>query len=248
MMSGGGALRYPLIRPVGLGGLLVTFSDELTDTANRAALAFRAEIDAAAIAGVCETATSLTSTFMAFDPTRLEFDELEARLRGLLAKSSARAPQAGRRLWRIPVAFGGAEGPELGAAAELAGRTPQQAIAELAATPVRVLTIGFAPGQPYLGPLPENWNIPRRGGLTASVPAGALVVAVRQLVLFARASPTGWRRVGQTAFRPFRPDTDDPFAFRPGDEVRLIAVSAARLADLGLRGDPDGGATCEPVQ
>ena len=86
-------------------------------------------------------------------------------------------------------------------------------------------TIGFAPGMPNLGELPEAWNIPRQTALTAQVPAGGLCVAIRQLVLFPVATPTGWRHIGQTALRLFRPETEEPFILRPGDEVLFEPVS-----------------------
>ena len=35
---------------------------------------------------------------------------------------------------------------------------------------VRVTALGFAPGQPYLGELPEAWDIPRQQALTPKVP------------------------------------------------------------------------------
>lgn len=97
---------------------------------------------------------------------------------------------------------------------------------------MRVLTLGFAPGQPYTGELPPHWNIPRQQALTQSVPAGALVVAIRQLIVFTNATPTGWRHVGQTAFRNFRPDSDTPIALSPGDEICFRSVSAAEYARI----------------
>ena len=107
-------------------------------------------------------------------------------------------------------------------------------------------TIGFAPGQPYLGELPEAWDIPRQTALTDRVPIGALTVAIRQLVLFSVSTPTGWRHIGQTAFRPFRPDAETPFVLRPGDEVIFEATDREcyeRLRGMArwrgrVRGDP----------
>jgi allophanate hydrolase subunit 1 len=89
---------------------------------------------------------------------------------------------------------------------------------------VRVLAVGFAPGQPYLGPLGEEWNLPRLKALQ-QVPAGALVQAISQFVLFTGPAPTGWRHVGQTAFRCFRPDGAVPIPLTPGDEVVFTPVS-----------------------
>jgi allophanate hydrolase subunit 1 len=118
---------------------------------------------------------------------------------------------------------------------------------EIAASRVRVQTIGFAPGQPYLGELPDHWNIPRQQALTDSVPVGALVVAIRQLVLFSVSTPTGWRHIGQTAFRLFRPEAEEPFVLRPGDKVIFEAVERDAYDRLRAAG-PDGGATSEAIR
>ncbi len=111
----------PVIRDVGLTGLLVTFADRLSEPANRAALAFRAAVEAEGWEGVEETATSLTSVFLRFDPLVLDHDDLTARLTGLLAEDVwtaaplpagrtplARADGAGRRSW--PAVRRGREG------------------------------------------------------------------------------------------------------------------------------------------
>ncbi len=238
---------YPSVRAVGLSGVLVSFSDVLTDAANHAALAFRDRIEAERIAGVTETSTALTSAFVSYDPLALPLAELSARIKALLATGSGPAPDAQpQRLWHIPTAFGGADGPQLAEAAGMAGLTPEAAVAAIAATPLRVMAIGFAPGQPYIGSLPERWNLPRQTSLTTEVPAGSVAVAVRQLVLFANASPTGWRVIGRTGFRVFQPEAKAPFALRPGDGVRLLPVSADELADIIAGPDgSNGGARCE---
>jgi KipI family sensor histidine kinase inhibitor len=141
--------------------------------------------------------------------------------------------------------FGTDLAPQLEEAAQVAGLLPEQAVASLSSARVRVQTIGFAPGQPYLGSLPKVWDIPRQQTLTPQVPIGALVVAIRQLVLFSVTTPTGWRHVGQTAFRLFRPDSSTPFVLRPGDEAQFVPVSAEEYSNL--RQDPEGGVTWEAI-
>jgi allophanate hydrolase subunit 1 len=130
----------------------------------------------------------------------------------------------------------------------VAGVDVDAAIAELSTARVRVLTIGFAPGQPYLGELSKTWNIPRQTGLTPSVPPGSLVIAIRQLIIFTNASPTGWRHIGQTAWQNYRPDASQPFALSPGDELVFPSVSRAEL--LRIRGQDtsgNGGASSEAL-
>ena len=122
----------------------------------------------------------------------------------------------------------------------------QEAIASLSHTRVRVQTVGFAPGQPYLGELPPAWGIPRQRQLTERVPEGALAVAIRQMVLFSVSAPTGWMHAGQTALKLFRPEAKDPFLLRPGDEVQFTATDPAQLHTM--RADPKGGASCEVIR
>lgn len=241
---------FPQIALVGLTGVLVRFADELTEPANRAALAFRAVVEAENWPGVEETSSSLCSTYLRFDPLHLSHTDLQSRLMSLLAVQDwyAAAAPHGRRFWRIPAVFGTTAAPQLAEAADLAGLTEAEAIATLCNARTRVLTLGFAPGQPYLGTLPANWNIPRQTSITPQVPAGALVVALRQFVLFSNTSPTGWRHVGQTGFRCFRPDATDPFPLRAGDEVQFFSISPEEYANM-KKSDAtgNGGALVEAI-
>lgn len=240
---------WPRIRPLGVDGFLISFGDRLSEPANRAALAFRAALDRAGWSGVEETSTSLASAYLRFDLMGVDDHAvLEGRLATLLASRdwyTADMPE-GRRLWRIPTVYGTGLAPQLEDAASAAGLTVDQAIASISEARVRVQTIGFAPGQPYLGELPEAWDIPRQTALTDNVPAGALVVAIRQLVLFSVTTPTGWRHIGQTAFRLFRPEAETPFTLRPGDEVLFPPATPEELEAMRAHG-PDGGATSEAL-
>ncbi len=239
---------FPMIRTVGLDGMLVSFGDRLSERANRAAIAFRAELDAQGWDGVEESSSSLVSCYVRFDPLYLAHAALRRRLETLVESRDwldAELP-GGRRLHRIPTVYGGPLAPQLGEAALAAGLSEAEAAASLSSARVRVTALGFAPGQPYLGELPECWNIPRQQALTPRVPQGALVVAIRQLVLFGVSAPTGWRHVGQTAAPLFRMGAERPFLLAPGDEVVFASVDAEAFDTL--RGAPDGGVQSEVIQ
>ena len=239
---------YPTIRTAGYNGFLVSFAATLSEPANRAAIAFRAALERENWAAVEETSTSLVSTYLRFDPLGCDHPEMSRKLQSLLETTDwfAAPLPAGRRLWHVPTVYGTDLAPQLEDAAALAGITPQQAIASISKSRLRVQTIGFAPGQPYLGELPAEWDIPRQTTLTPQVPEGALTVAIRQVVLFSVPSPTGWRHVGQTGLRLFQPDTDDPFTLRQGDEVIFDAVTRAEFENMQANA-PHAGATCEPL-
>lgn len=240
---------WPCIRSVGFDGLLVSFGDQLSEPANRAALAYRAAVERAGLSGIEETSTSLVSCFVRFDPLGTDAKALRSDLSTLLAGQdwyAAPMPE-GRRLWHVPTVWGSDLAPQLEEAAQAAGLSVDAAVEMLSTTRVRVQTIGFAPGQPYLGQLPECWDIPRQQALTSRIPEGALAVAIRQMVLFSVATPTGWRHVGQTAIKLFRPDSDMPFVLRPGDEVLFPQITREAYENM-VKSGPDGGATFEVIR
>lgn len=237
---------WPQIRTVGLSGILVTFAAAMNEPANRAALALRAAIDTQDWPEVTETSTSLVSTFLAVDLATTPVEAMKERLEDILKSRdwlAAPLPQ-GRTLWHVPTLYGTDLAPQLEEAAQVAGVDPDAAIKELSTSRVRVLTIGFAPGQPYMGELSETWNIPRQTGLTKSVPPGALIIAIKQLIIFTNAAPTGWRHIGQTAFKNFRPDQPNPFSLSPGDELVFPSIDRATFDTLSAS-DTNGGASSE---
>ncbi|MEP4197108.1 MAG: carboxyltransferase domain-containing protein [Aliishimia sp.] len=239
---------YPRISTVGLTGIVVTFAPEMSDTANRAAIAFRAAVDTYNWPEVTETASTLVSCFLAVDLTKTPLDDLTDRLQTLLDSADwlDAALPPGRKLWTLPCCFDGEASPQMAEAARAANLSETAARADLANARVRVITLGYAPGQPYLGPLAEHWDIPRQSELNPRVPAGALVVAIRQLVLFTAAMPTGWRHIGTTPFRTFDPNRSIPVALTPGDELRFAPITQDELAELQA-GDTLGGATWDAL-
>ncbi len=237
-------LPEPELYPLGVGGILVRFDKTLSMAANTRALQFRDRVQAADIAGVTEVASSLTSVRVEFDPGLTNRKTVTQAILAL-AKDNTTKGIGPKRLWHIPAAFSPTYAPQLGEAASLAGITVDQAIAQITGQTTRVIAIGFAPGQPYLGILPTHWDIPRQSSLTAGLPRGALITAVRQMMIWAADAPTGWRHVGQSAFRVYLPETDRPFAFEPGDAVQFHTVSDSAFRDIAADTDTNGGATCE---
>lgn len=240
----------PTLRTVGLSGVLVSFADKMSGPANRAALAFRAAVEAEEWPELRETSVSLVSVYLVADLVVTDLHALAKRIEALLGTANwydAPLPD-GRTLWHVPTVYGTDLAPQLEEAAALAGLDPDEAIRQLSTSRVRVLTIGFAPGQPYMGELDPLWNIPRQQSLTQRVPSGALVCAIRQLIIFTTEAPTGWRHVGQTAFRTFRPDSTCPFALTPGDELVFPQISRADFDKLKSSNETgNGGAERETL-
>jgi inhibitor of KinA len=64
--------------------------------------------------------------------------------------------------------------------------------------------------------------MPRLETPRTRVPAGTVAIAGSQTGIYSVDSPGGWRLIGWTPLRLFSPESDTPFLFSPGDEVKFI--------------------------
>lgn len=235
----------PVLRPAGDMGVLVEFGEIYHPVINRAVLAFDSALTEILPKGVIETVPTFRSVLVRFDPFELPFDRLEALLSHLLASRDwfQSDQHQNQRSWLLPVVYGGENGPDLAEVAGLMQMSEAQVVESHCAQPLVVAMLGFSPGLAYLGQLPPIWDFARRSTINPKVPAGAILVAVRQTVLPSTAIPTGWRQIGRTPFRGFDPAARTPFVLSPGDEVRFHPVSqsdydafdmAAVLREAGL--------------
>lgn len=124
----------------------------------------------------------------------------------------------------IPVRYGGTHGPDLSEVAERLQLTENEVIDLHTAAEYTVLMIGFLPGFPYLGPLPEALHLPRRDTPRLRVPPGSVAIAGGQTGIYPQASPGGWHLIGHTDFRLFDPSERPPARLQPGQRVRFVAV------------------------
>ncbi|MBV9789196.1 MAG: 5-oxoprolinase subunit PxpB [Chloroflexi bacterium] len=208
------------VLPLGEAALLVegTPADDLT---NRAVIALARALDAAALPGALPSVPAVSSLLIPFDPLRLPAVELEAMIWRLLAEL-APAPDSPERVVEIAVRYGGADGPDLLDVAAQVGMTPQAVVALHIAPIYRVLLIGFAPGFPYLGPLPEPLRLPRRSTPRTKVPAGSVAIAADMSGIYPAVLPGGWHLLGRTEQSLFDPHADPPSLLEPGVGVRFV--------------------------
>src|SRR5213076_1912825 len=98
----------PRILPSGDSAITVEFSRDIDDAANRRVLALDRAIASAPITGVSETVPTYRSLFVHYDPVRIGYGALGARLLELAERPVPAAVRS--RRWRIPVTYGGEHG------------------------------------------------------------------------------------------------------------------------------------------
>lgn len=153
------------------------------------------------------------------NPHSLALDAVE-RLQRWWEESEALDPES--RYIEIPVVYGTAAGPDLGEVARHAGLTEKQVVELHSSIDYVVWFLGFQPGFPYLGGLPEQLATPRRDEPRLQVPAGSVGIGGAQTGIYPIATPGGWQLIGHTPLPLFDPHRDEPVLLRPGDTVRFI--------------------------
>lgn len=128
----------------------------------------------------------------------------------------------------IPVAYGGEYGMDLAEVAAYHSVMPETIVAEHSKYTYTVFMMGFQPGFPYLGGLPEHLHTPRRATPRTLVAAGSVGIGGAQTGVYPFASPGGWQILGRTDMPLFDAAAVPPTVLRAGDTVRFTIASIAK--------------------
>jgi inhibitor of KinA len=139
-------------------------------------------------------------------------------------------PAAVGRTHTIPVCY--ELGPDLDAVARHIGQSADEVVRLHTAQPFTVYAIGFCPGFPYLGYLPEALcGVPRRESPRLRVEAGSVGLTGRQTGIYTEPRPGGWALVGQTPLTLVEV-VSGFFPLRTGDRVQFVAIDRATFTAL----------------
>ncbi|SDE77946.1 5-oxoprolinase subunit B family protein [Limimaricola pyoseonensis] len=204
--------------------------------------AAQARLSALLEAGELPGALELSRAFCAIT---LHYDPLEGRQAGLVARVRAAledtepAAATGGRLWRLPCLY---EGEDLDDLSTRLGMARDEITARHAATEHLVHAIGFLPGLPFMGGLPDGFSVPRRETPRTRVPQGSVAIANGLTVIYPFESPGGWHILGRCPVPLFDAARDAPALLSAGDRVRFAPVDRPefdRLAAAHAAGTAD---------
>jgi inhibitor of KinA len=134
------------------------------------------------------------------------------------------------RLVEIPVCYGGQFGPDIAEVARRCALSSAEVTALHSDGIYDVHAVGFAPGFPYLGGLPEKLHTPRKATPRLSVPAGSVGIGGPQTGVYPVSSPGGWQLIGRTPRTLFDLRNEPPALVRVGDRVKFRPISEEEFA------------------
>lgn len=132
------------------------------------------------------------------------------------------------KLVEVPVVY---DGPDLAAVASYFQMSVSELVAWHCAWPYRVYAVGFQPGFPYGGYLPEQISgMARRSSPRTVVPAGSVAMAGRQTGIYPQESPGGWHLLGRTDLEIVNLPRGF-FRFAPGDSMHFMPQGGGVMPD-----------------
>ena len=205
-------------------GLLLEFGDEISREINEKVRRMVLAIQAEAIEGVVETVPTYRSLLIIYNPVILPIEGFKKRL-DRIEEGLQQTPLPEPKLTLVPVVYGGIYGPDLEEVAKYHQISPGEVIELHCNRPFLIYMIGFMPGFPYMGELPQSLVTPRLKTPRLSVPKGSVAIAQKQTGIYSMESPGGWQILGRTPVDLFDPEKDPPALLQMGDLVQFYQIS-----------------------
>lgn len=229
------------IYPLGERAATIRFGTGIDPDIHKRVRAMMSVLEEKPFPGLVEAAPAFTTVTVYYDPLRVgggasPFDAVCLHLRELLSQVDDAHMEKPPRTVEIPVRYGGGLGPDLAEVAERNGLTPQEVIRIHSEPVYTVYMIGFAPGFPYLGGMPEQIAAPRKNSPRLKVPAGSVGIAGKQTGIYPLDTPGGWQIIGRTPLNLFRTDQSPPSLLLAGDLVRFRPIPQEEYDELKENG------------
>jgi KipI family sensor histidine kinase inhibitor len=220
--------KKPIFRLMGDRALLVELGDEISPAVNQKLRELFVCLEQQAIEGLVELVAGYCSLLVICDPITISVKNLENQIAETL-KLLDMYPLPTPKTVEIPVVYGQEYGPDLEWVAEFHKITPQEVIRLHTQPTYRVYMIGFTPGFPYLGEVPDALAIPRRETPRTHVSRGSVAIAQKQTGIYPVESPGGWQIIGRTPMGLFHPQKQPPSLLEMGDLVKFYAISSEKM-------------------
>lgn len=227
------------ILTAGDSSLLVEFGREISPQINGRITAAVQLIKEQHIEGVVDMIPAFCSLLINYDPRVIGYDELKERIKSLV-RVDLKTEDRKKRVFEIPVCYGGEYGPDLKNIAEHAGLTEEEVIRIHSSKDYLIYMLGFLPGFTYLGGLDERIHTPRLANPRVKISAGSVGIGGSQTGIYPLDSPGGWQLMGMTPVKTYDPQREVPILVEAGDYIRFVPVSEEEylhIKELAERGE-----------
>ena len=211
------------ILTAGDSSLLIEFGKIISPDINRKIAVTVQLIKAQQTPGVVDIIPAFCSLLINYDPRVISYEEIRDRMQTIL-KIDVKADAARKKIYEIPVCYGGEFGPDLDNIAQHAGLSPEEVIQIHSSRDYLIYMLGFLPGFCYLGGLDERIHTPRLANPRLKISAGSVGIGGSQTGIYPLDSPGGWQLMGMTPVKTYDPQREVPILVEAGNYIRFIPI------------------------
>ncbi len=216
----------------GDSALLVNFEQKIQAEINDLVIMLTSAIQAAKIPGILFCIPAYCSLTIGYDPLLWNYEQLCQKIEEVPLAHQEHNSLQKKRMLRIPVCYEDGFSLDFPEVIKQTGLSKSEIIKLHTTTDFRVFMLGFLPGFPYMGTLPEALFCSRKSTPRLSVPIQSVGLAGYQTGIYPTKAPGGWQIIGRTPLKIFDVNRKDPFMFQAGDLVRFHSISQTSFRRL----------------
>jgi inhibitor of KinA len=221
----------PDIIPLGDRALLINFEQKIEPGLHQKVMDLASNLKLAAIEGITFVLPSYCSLTVGYDPRKIRYQELKSTVKNLQLQTTSDHKLTTRQLV-LPVCYQDPYSLDLETLSVVSGLSPKEIIELHTTTSYRVYLMGFLPGFPYLGVLPEALEFPRKQIPRQVVPERSVGLAGQQTGIYPFESPGGWNIIGRTPLPIFNAHWEHPFLIEAGDQIMFHPISEIEYSQI----------------
>lgn len=211
------------IRTAGDSTLLVEFGKEINPEINARIASFVQLVREQQVEGIVDMIPTYCSLLINYDPRIVLYKDIKKRIQDLLKVELSGTARC-KKIYEIPVCYGGEYGPDLDLIAEHAGLSKEEVIQIHSSQDYLIYMLGFLPGFTYLGGLDERIHTPRLPNPRIRIEAGSVGIGGSQTGIYPLDSPGGWNLMGKTPVKTYDPDRETPILVEAGEYIRFVPI------------------------
>ena len=219
------------LQPLGDVAVVATLGEGIDPAMLARVLDFAEALGRAKAKGITDIVPAYASVTVFYDSAQLSdapggaYESVCRLMETCAVQSKSLHGALGTKVVEIPVCYGDDYGPDIEFVAEHCRISVEDVVSLHSGADYMVYAIGFTPGFPYLGGLPEALRSPRKDTPRSRVPGGSVGIGDLQTGVYPMASPGGWQIIGRTPMQLFRPHLEPAALLKPGDRVRFKPMS-----------------------
>lgn len=182
---------------------------------------------------VIDVGPTFNTLLIEYDPLKCSFSTLKLLI--LLSSETISESDVSNnrgRIFRVPVLYGGENGPDMDNVAKHTGLNQAEIIQEHTKSPLLIRCFGAPSGSPLSDGPNMKWDVPRQKSPRTKIPAGSVALAGRQSLIYSTSAPGGWQLIGRTPLSLVDVKASRPVLYNPGDSIHYYSITKEEFRSL----------------